>query len=105
MAYQPQVNVDAKTRNGLRATYVEYDDNNWPAPWIFEIDGKKLAYSIGGFLRNHGQDKHDLDLIGAFDPISEIPLSTLKWWRQLVDLNPSDLAPRLDEKINAAQSE
>lgn len=28
-----------------------------------------------------------------------IPLSTLKWWRELVDLNPRDLAPRLDALI------
>ncbi len=30
-----------------------------------------------------------------------IPLATLKWWRELVDLNPSDLAPRLDAVIVA----
>jgi hypothetical protein len=28
-----------------------------------------------------------------------IPLTTLKWWRDLVDLNPQDLAPRLDRVI------
>lgn len=25
-----------------------------------------------------------------------VPLDTLKWWRELVDLNPRDLAPRID---------
>lgn len=29
----------------------------------------------------------------------EIDLRTLKWWRELVDLNPQDLAPRLDARI------
>jgi len=30
-----------------------------------------------------------------------ITLKTLKWWRELVDLNPQDLAPRMDEIINS----
>lgn len=25
-----------------------------------------------------------------------VPVETLRWWRQLVDLNPQDLAPRID---------
>lgn len=28
-----------------------------------------------------------------------IPLKTLKWWRELVDLNPADLAPRMDQYL------
>ena len=28
-----------------------------------------------------------------------IPVDTLKWWRQLVDINPHDLAPRIDAYI------
>lgn len=32
---------------------------------------------------------------------SYISLQTLKWWRELVDLNPADLAPRLDAVIAA----
>lgn len=28
-----------------------------------------------------------------------IPIETLKWWRELVDLNPSDLAPRIEAAI------
>lgn len=32
-----------------------------------------------------------------------IPLTTLKWWRELVDLNPRDLAPRLDAVIVAEE--
>lgn len=35
----------------------------------------------------------------ALEPKAVIPLSTLKWWRQLVDLNPKDLAPRMDDQI------
>lgn len=34
-----------------------------------------------------------------------IELATLKWWRELVDLNPQDLAPRLDARINGATLE
>ena len=30
-----------------------------------------------------------------------IPLKTLKWWRELVDLNPADLAPRMDAYLTA----
>lgn len=33
------------------------------------------------------------------EPKAVIPLSTLKWWRELVDLNPQDLAPRMDDQI------
>lgn len=31
-----------------------------------------------------------------------VELNTLKWWRELVDLNPGDLAPRLDARIRSA---
>ena len=34
-----------------------------------------------------------------------IPLNTLKWWRELVDLNPQDLAPRMDEIIKLKEGE
>ena len=33
------------------------------------------------------------------EQIVKLNLSTLKWWRELVDLNPQDLAPRMDEII------
>ena len=39
------------------------------------------------------------DFMKPRDPIATMPLSTLKWWRELVDLNPQDLAPRMDEVI------
>ena len=39
-----------------------------------------------------------------FEPSVSIRLSTLKWWRQLSALNPDDLAPRMDELINAVES-
>ncbi|QEW27816.1 hypothetical protein RIdsm_03636 [Roseovarius indicus] len=35
----------------------------------------------------------------ATEPHATVPLSTLRWWRELVDLNPADLAPRLDAQI------
>lgn len=31
-----------------------------------------------------------------------IPLSTLRWWRELVDANPTDLAPRIDAAMARA---
>jgi hypothetical protein len=34
-----------------------------------------------------------------------IPLSTLRWWRELVDANPTDLAPRIDAAIKRATGE
>ena len=34
-----------------------------------------------------------------------VPVKTLEWWRELVDLNPQDLAPRMDARIKAAQKE
>lgn len=34
-----------------------------------------------------------------------IPLSTLRWWRELVDANPADLAPRIDAAIKRATGE
>lgn len=33
--------------------------------------------------------------------VARIDLATLKWWRELVDLNPDNLAPRLDARIAA----
>lgn len=49
------------------------------------------------------------DVITALQSDSRmVPLATLQWWRQLVDLNPQDLAPRLDafiaDKPTALQS-
>jgi hypothetical protein len=35
---------------------------------------------------------------------AQIPVKTLKWWRELVDLNPQDLAPRLDQYIKQAET-
>jgi hypothetical protein len=29
-----------------------------------------------------------------------IPISTLQWWRDLVDLNPADLAPRIERALD-----
>ncbi len=42
-------------------------------------------------------EKAGVEIDGVF-----IDLATLKWWRDLVDLNPADLAPRLDDRIRAA---
>ncbi len=33
------------------------------------------------------------------EPVVTVSLATLKWWRELVDLNPQDLAPRMDDVI------
>ena len=37
--------------------------------------------------------------LAVLEPKAVIPLTVLKWWRELVDLNPADLAPRMDEYI------
>jgi len=58
--------VDAKTHNGQKAVFVREDNSNWPAPWIFEIDGQKASYSIGGFYLNHMEPFHTLDLVGPW---------------------------------------
>lgn len=46
-------------------------------------------------------------LAGKYPGIPEgsaiVPLSTLQWWRKLVELNPTDLAPRIDAYITVAQ--
>lgn len=34
-------------------------------------------------------------------PYVSISLDTVKWWRDLVDLNPADLAPRMDSFLRA----
>jgi len=34
-----------------------------------------------------------------------IGVDILKWWRQLVDLNPADLAPRLDAALSAHRAQ
>lgn len=36
-----------------------------------------------------------------FMPSVQVSVETLRWWRQLVDLNPQDLAPRIDELLSA----
>lgn len=35
----------------------------------------------------------------------DIPLSVLEFWRELVDLNPQDLAPRMDRYIRIAKAQ
>lgn len=40
----------------------------------------------------------------AMEPKAVVPLSTLRWWRKLVDLNPQDLAPRLDDQIKRLEA-
>ena len=37
-------------------------------------------------------------------PTVIVSLSTLKLWRELVDLNPGDLAPRMDERIRECEA-
>ena len=32
-----------------------------------------------------------------------VPRATLQWWRDLVDLNPQDLAPRMDAMLAAKE--
>lgn len=32
-----------------------------------------------------------------------VPVATLKYWRELVDLNPKDLAPRIEFMLTAAK--
>lgn len=32
-----------------------------------------------------------------------VPRETLKWWRELVDINPQDLAPRMDAMLAAKE--
>lgn len=36
---------------------------------------------------------------------ASVPVSTLKWWRELIDLNPQDLAPRIDVFLAASEQE
>lgn len=47
-----------------------------------------------------GKDGHPIGSVNC--PVHgyrAVPVRTLRWWRELVDLNPSDLAPRLDAMI------
>lgn len=41
----------------------------------------------------------------AQEPKAVVPLTVLRWWRELVDLNPSDLAPRFDALIARLERE
>lgn len=45
------------------------------------------------------------DVAIALEPQATIPLSVMKWWRELVDLNPQDLAPRMDQIIQRLEDE
>jgi len=58
---------DAITRDGQKATFIEYTDRNWPCPWKFKVGGDDCYYSIGGFIGNHQLDQHDLDLVGLWE--------------------------------------
>ena len=42
-------------------------------------------------------EKTDIEI--ALEPKAAIPLTTLRWWRELAELNPQDLLPRLDDVI------
>lgn len=63
MAYSPKNGTSAKTRDGRKAVFVRYDDRNWPAPFIFSVDGENLCFSVGGFAGNHWNDSDPLDLV------------------------------------------
>lgn len=39
-------------------------------------------------------------IYGDREAFRSIPVDTLKWWRQLIDINPQDLAARLDAAIS-----
>lgn len=43
---------------------------------------------------------HPTPPAAASDFVS-IPRASLKWWRELVDINPADLAPRIDAYLTA----
>ena len=34
-----------------------------------------------------------------------VPVSTLKWWRELLDINPQDLIPSIEAYIEASRGE
>ena len=63
--------VDAITRNGKCAKFVRYNDSCWPTPYIFSINENHEAYySAGGFINNHRDEYHELDLVGPWeDPL------------------------------------
>jgi len=64
----------------------------------FEAESKELALTAFGIYAGIRMERSDVSM-----PSRTIPLTTLKWWRELVDLNPSDLVPRLDAVILAEQ--
>lgn len=37
------------------------------------------------------------------DGYAIVPVDSLKYWRELVDLNPKDLAPRIEAMLTAAK--
>lgn len=39
-----------------------------------------------------------------FMPSVTVTVETLRWWRELVDLNPQDLAPRIDAYLSREAS-
>lgn len=95
MAYE-LTEHDAITRDGRKAEFVSYSDSAWPAPWTFRVAGRDYCYSVGGFVGNHQEPEHPLDLVGAYNPI--IAGKTLGEWREfarrddcLDRMVPSDL--------------
>lgn len=51
-------------------------------------------------FEEHNEALATLDSIMAVpDGYVMVPIATLKHWRELVDLNPKDLAPRMDNYI------
>lgn len=40
-----------------------------------------------------------LEALSELDGCCIVGIGTLKWWRELVDLNPQDLAPRIDKML------
>lgn len=55
-------------------------------------------FEESGLLGNEALNLHR-EALSELDGCCIVGIGTLKWWRELVDLNPQDLAPRIDSML------
>jgi hypothetical protein len=89
----------AITRNGKHAEFMTYNDSAWPVPWEFRVDGKRLHYSVGGFINNHQTESHELDLVGPLLDNTHLTNAEKDYLRVFLHSENTDTARNILKKL------
>lgn len=65
------------------------------------LDEYPTAQDLAKAQAPAASEQDALQIEAKLSPVAQLSLNTLRWWRELVDTNPGDLAPRIDAAIAA----